>query len=102
MTGDVRVRRNTANYTHQQSIGSPMVVSIQKVAARNIGSQPIVGREVKRSIGPRRLADAAAADGAEAARFRRVQLSQADDHRLMSGHDLVVDRISIDAVVGQI
>jgi hypothetical protein len=92
------MKKNEQN-THQQAIGSPVTLGIQIVAARDIGSQLIVGREVERLIGPWRITGAG---GAEAACVGDVQLSQTDDHRLMSSHAFIVDGISIDAVLGQI
>ena len=76
-----------------------MAVGIQIVAPRDIASQPIVGREAERLFGPRWVTRAG---GTEGGRFRSVQLSQTDDHRLMSSHDLIVDGISMDAVARQI
>ena len=76
-------------WSNRESIRLPLIVGVEVVAAGRVDSKFVVGREVRWLIGDRQ--SSGGRRGAEVADLFFIQLSQAEDDRLVAECLLIVD-----------
>ena len=90
-----------SSVTHRHSLGSPVVVRVEIVTARGEGSQLVVRREGHRRL--KQIRQSVVVDNwTESMLFCLIEFSDAEHHRSMIGHLLIVDEVSVLIVASQI